>query len=298
MANIELRHLKSFMVLAVKEHFGKAAETLNTTQPQLSRTLKHIEAEVGVSLIDRTTRQFSLTLAGEKFLELARKTLRQSEEIVLHTRMVGDGDLGTIRIGYMDFAINRSVPRFLRAFQMEKPSVKVLLDHQCTEKQHRSLLENELDIGFLIGPFIHDEIQTEQVSSRRLMAILPDTHPMATRADVSLKELSCEGFIMGQMEDWRPFREHVERECMSSGFVPRVIHEPFNSDGIFGLVAAGLGITVYPERAARLNPRGVVMKPIRDVEKSVQVIAAWRKNNPSKILSEFVNIVRHRVTSP
>lgn len=297
MANIELRHMKAFIVLATFQHFGKAAEHLNTAQPQLSRLLKHIEDEVGVSLVDRTTRQFKLTMAGEEFLEMARKTIQYSEDAVLNARAVGKGDLGTIRIGYMDFAMNRIVPACLRAFQNRNPYVKVELEHLCTERQRLALMENTLDIGFLIGPFIQKDVSSIEISSRRLMVYLPDTHPMAHKSIIDLKDLAGDDFIFGKMQHWRPFRGHVERECLGNGFIPHVSHEPFNSDGIFGLISAGLGITIYPERESRLNPRGIVMKPLRGVEGEVKVVASWKKDSPSTIVAEFLDVIRQRVVA-
>lgn len=295
MTNIDLRHMKAFIVLASYQHFGRAAENLNMAQPQLSRLLKFIEDEVGVPLVDRSTRKFSLTPAGETFLDMARKTSRLSMDSVAYARAVGRQEFGVIRIGYMDFAINRVVPMFLRSFQGRIPNVKVELEHLCTEGQRGALIDNRLDVGFLIGPFFHDGVSTLEVSSQRLMVYLPEVHPLANRGLVELGELANEDFIFGKMVHWRPFRELVERECMGSGFVPRVIHEPFNSDGIFGLVSAGLGITIYPEREARINPRGVVMKPLKGILNKVHVIAAWKEDNPSSCLAEFLDVVRQRV---
>lgn len=295
MTNIDIRHMKVFIALASAQHFGRAAEYLNIAQPQLSRLLKFIEDEVGVPLVDRSTRNFNLTPAGEKFLDMARKTSQLSIDSVAFARAIGRQEFGVIRIGYMDFAINRAVPMFLRSFQGRLPNVKVELEHLCTESQRAALVDNRLDVGFLIGPFLHDGVSTLEVASHRLMVYLQDVHPLAERAVVELSDLANEDFIFGKMMHWRPFRELVERECMDCGFLPRVVHEPFNSDGIFGLVSAGLGITIYPEREARINPRGVVMKPLRGVFSNVHIIAAWKEDNPSGSLAQFLDVVRQRI---
>ena len=295
MAHLESRHLKSFIILASCRHFGKAAEQLNTTQPQLSRLLQHIEEEVGFSLVVRTTRSFDLTPAGHKFLEMAQKSLQSLEDAVQHTRRVGSGENGAIRIGYNDFAINHSLPMLLKSFRAISRGIKVQLEHLCTEGQRLEILHSNLDVGFLIGPFLHPNIDTLPVNSKRLMACLPDIHALGRKSGIRLVELADEDFIMGKMCDWRPYRELVERVCVRAGFVPNVVHEPYNSDGIFGLVAGELGITIYPERPPKLIPRGALMKPLIDVTEEVELVAAWRRDNPSPILSKFLETVRARV---
>lgn len=295
MAPLEQRHFKAFIVLAGCGQICKAAEHLNTTQPQLSRMLKYIEEEVGCTLINRTTRSFSLTLAGEKFLEMAKQTLRMIDDTVRHTRMIGEGDFGELRVGYMDFVVDVSMPLFLRSLKIQKPKVDVKLEHSCTDQQRIALLGSNLDIGFLIAPFVHEDIETIPINSRRLMALLPDTHPLARRPAVKLNDLANEDFILGRTKFWRPYRELIDRLCLFSGYIPNVVHEPYNTDGILGLVAAGLGITIYPARDVRLNPRGVISKPISDINEEINIIAAWRKDNPSPVLAEFVEIIRKRV---
>ena len=290
--NLEFKHYRAFIVLAKTLHFGQAAEILNMAQPQLSRVIKFIESEIGAPLLVRSTRSISLTPAGKVFLEHGSLMIQQAERALQITRKAADGLFGSVNIGYMDFAISGPLPRILRAFRHKFADVDIVLDHLWTEKQQAFILDHAIDIGFLIGPFEHPEVASIPVGSSQLMVVLPEAHPMADLAEIDLRTLADEPFIFGAMASWRPYRNLVDRICLEHGFLPRVAHEPFNSDAIFGLVSAQLGVTIYPERPFRMYPRGVAVRPIANVTDRITTIAAWNKRNPSKLLQNFIEVAR------
>jgi len=290
--NLELKHYRAFIVLAKTLHFGRAAESLNMAQPQLSRLVKFIESEAGVPLVVRTTRNISLTPAGKVFLDQGNLLIQQAENALRTTRKAAEGLFGSVTIGYMDFAISGPLPRILRAFRHKFADVDIVLDHLWTERQRALILDRGIDMGFLIGPFDHPDVTSMPVGSSQLMVVLPEAHPMAELPEIDLRSLAEEPFIFGTVSKWRPYRDVVDRICLAHGFLPRVAHEPGNSDAIFGLVSAQLGVTIYPERPFRMYPRGVVVRPIANVSERITTIAAWNKRNPSKMLRNFVEVVR------
>lgn len=295
--NLELKHYRAFIVLAKTLHFGRAAERLNMAQPQLSRLIKFIESEVGVPLLARTTRKITLTPAGEVFLEQGSLLIKQADDALNITRKAAEGLFGSVTIGYMDFAISGPLPRTLRSFRHKFEHVNIVLDHLWTEQQRVSILDGKIDIGFLIGPFEHPDVASMPVSSNRLMVVLPETHPMAELAEIDLRRLADEPFIFGMASKWRPFRDVVDRICLDHGFLPRVVQEPFNSEAIFGLVSAQLGVTIYPERPFRMYPRDVVVRPIANVDERITTIAAWNKRNPSKMLKYLIEVAHQFAVS-
>jgi DNA-binding transcriptional LysR family regulator len=266
-------------------------------QPQLSRLVKFIESEVGVPLLVRTTRNISLTPAGKVFLDQSRLLIEQEENALELTRNAAEGLFGSITIGYMDFAISSPLPRILSSFRHKFAEVNIVLDHLWTERQRASLLDHGIDVGFLIGPFEHPDIASIPVNSSQLMVVLPEAHPMAELAEIDLRIIADEPFIFGTASKWRPFREVVDRICVDHGFLPRVVQEAFNSDAIFGLVSAQLGVTIYPERPFEMYPRGVVVRPIANVTERISTIVGWNKRNPSKMLRNFIDVVRRFAVS-
>ncbi|MCP5155568.1 MAG: LysR family transcriptional regulator [Ectothiorhodospiraceae bacterium] len=286
---IELRHLAAFVAVAESLHFRRAAERLHVAQPALSRTIAQLEARLGARLVERSTRNVRLTEAGRVLLPEARATLAAADRAVHRTRAVSEGTVGHLSVTYMDFAINGPLPAILARFRATHPDVEITLRHLWTERQREAVLAGEVDIGFLIGPFDAPGVRSVVVRRERLCVVLPAAHRLAAAERVPLGHLRDEPFVLGNLEAWAPFRRLVDDACRAVGFTPRVVQEAYNSDGIFGLVAAGLGVTVYVDGGARrYRPADVVVRPLADVGVEVATTAAWRADNRSPVLARFV----------
>jgi len=286
--SIDLRHLKAFIAVAEELHFRRAAARLHLAQPALSRTVRQLEERVGAPLLARSSRSVALTGAGAALLPEARAVLKATERALDRARAAATGSVGRLCVTYMDFAINGALPGILARFRKHHPQVQVVLRHLWTEGQRETLLQGEVDIGFLIGPFEHPGIATHTVRRERLCAVLPCEHRLARLRRVPVDGLRGEPFVLGSMEAWAPYRRIVEQVCGEAGFQPSVVQEAFNSDGIFGLVAAGLGVTLYVEGARSLRPRGVAVRPLTGTGVRVQTVAAWRADNDSAVLQRFL----------
>src|SRR5580698_4762780 len=102
--DLELRHLRYFVAVAEELHFGRAAERLHLSQPPLSQQIRRLEEILGYALFERTSRSVKLTNAGVAFLERARSTLRKVERDIVETRSVGQGEVGSLHIGFVGSA--------------------------------------------------------------------------------------------------------------------------------------------------------------------------------------------------
>src|SRR5215813_8694084 len=97
---VELRHLRYFVAVGEEEHFGRAAERLHVVQPALTRQIRQLEEEIGCALFERLTRGVRLTEAGKSFLEEARRLLADLGRSVDRTRLVAQGKVGRLRVGF------------------------------------------------------------------------------------------------------------------------------------------------------------------------------------------------------
>ena len=191
----------------------------------------------------------------------------------------------------MDFAINGPLPAILKAFRMEHPGVTVDLAHMWTERQREAIIAGDIDIGFLIGPFAAPGIDSLTVLEERFVAVLPEAHALAQKRRVKLADLREEPFILGASAFWGPYRRLVDELCLGAGFTPTVIQEAHNSDGIFSLVAAGMGVSIYVEGARNFALRGCVVRPFKGLDASIQTTAVWRADNPSPLIANFIQTV-------
>src|SRR5579872_2346064 len=135
----ELRHFRSFIVLAETLHFGRAAERLSIAQPALSQQIQQLEREIGVRLVERTQRRVALTEAGIVFLERARSTLAEAGEAVRLARLAGHGELGHLGVGAVTSALYGVFPDVVRVFRERHRSVHLTLHELAGDEQTRAL---------------------------------------------------------------------------------------------------------------------------------------------------------------
>src|SRR5687767_13126534 len=258
----DLRQVRAFLRVAEALHFGRAAEQLAMTAPALSRTIRDLEEAVGVALFERSTRRVRLTPAGAAFAAECQLAMGHLQLAANAAKGAAEGQSGRLRVGYMDFAINGRLPQILQAFRAAVPGVTVDLEYLPTAAQHRALLEGRIDIGFMIGAFPSHRMSNLLVDEDDFVVMLPEGHRLARRESLKLSDLADEPFVIGTDETFSSFRKVFFDLCHRAGFVPRVVQEASNSSGIFGLVAAGAGITVYAGCARNVRRTGVVVKPM------------------------------------
>ncbi len=294
---IEFRHINAFLTLARTLHFSRAAATLNLSQPSLSRTITALEEEIGAALFVRTTRQVTLTEAGRAFLDGAPAIVDALQRSVSDAQRAAAGETGRVTVGYMDFAINGPLPNLLQRFRSAAPGIAVDLSYMPTNAQHEALFDGALDIGFMIGPFAAEGITTQAVDTAALVVLLPRTHRLARQRSIAIDQLAHEPWVLGAAEPWEAFRAIVFDHCATYGFVPNVVQEATNSDGIFGLVAAGVGVSLYSDSAANLRRKGIVIKPL-EAGPQVQTLAAWRRDNANPARARFVSLALGNALNP
>lgn len=283
----DLRQARAFLFVADELHFGRAAARLFMTQPALSRTIRALEASVGVPLLERSTRRVRMTAAGEAFAAECRLALGHLDRAAASALNAAEGREGRLRVGYMDFAINGRLPQILKSFGTKYPHVLVDLEYIPTAMQHTALLEGRIDIGFVIGEFRAPRILNLPVDSDDFVALLPEGHRLASRSSLRLADLSDEPFVLGSEDTFSSFRQLLFPLCHAAGFYPRIVQQASNTSGIFGMVAAGVGVTLYAGCARNFKRAGVVVKPLADVRDRIPTFAACLSDNPSEVLGRF-----------
>ncbi len=283
----DLRQARAFLFVADELHFGRAAARLFMTQPALSRTIRTLEEAVGVPLFERSTRRVRLTPAGDAFAAECRLALGHLERATASATNAAEGREGRLRVGYMDFAINGRLPQILKAFRANVPQVMVDLEYIPTAMQHTALMEGRIDIGFVIGEFRGQKILNQLVDRDDFVALLPEGHRLAAKVPIRLADLAEEPFVLGSEDTFSSFRQLLFPLCHTAGFFPKIVQQASNTSGIFGLVAAGVGVTLYAGCARNFKRAGVVVKPLADVREKIPTYAAWVADHPSGALARL-----------
>ena len=139
--------MRSFVVVAEEMNVGRAAVRLHLTQPSLSRQIAALEHDLGVELFARVKRRFVLTAAGSVFLADARELLRRADDAVLNAQRTQRGELGTLRLRFVQSATFEALPRLLGAFREAYPEVVLDLEAMTTLHQIEALRDGRIDIG-------------------------------------------------------------------------------------------------------------------------------------------------------
>ncbi len=288
---METRHIRYFIAVAEELHFRRAAERLNLAQPSLSRAVQQLENSVGVRLLNRTNRRVELTVAGEVFLKGCRRAVESLETAAHLARKSEAGEVGHLTIGYTDFAISGVLPQILGRFRRELPGITVELSHMFTEPQIEALAQGTIDFGFMTGPVLANDLSHVVVQKDRFVVILPENHRLAGREAVPLAELRDEPFVAGAVRWWSFYQRHMEALCQSAGFRPKIVQEAFNSESIFGFVAANIGVTIHPECARNYIRKGIVIKDLESEERVLPTEVAWVTGAETPVMQVFIRFL-------
>lgn len=290
----ELSLLHSFVTVAQELNFRRSAERLALDQSALSRRIQKLETVLGYRLLERTTREVLLTPAGELFYRRANDVLRDCAQSVSDARSVAEGRTGRVRVAYMSFASTELMPQAVARFERDHPEIQLDLRYMRTQRQKLALANNEIDVGFMIGPHDNSECETELLASELLYAVLPKGHRLLRKHQIDPFDLATEPMILGDMSEWGEYRYRLEDLFNQLGiaFTPRL--EASNTLALIGLVAAGLGVTVYPEGLIGFLGRNVETRPIIAEGFRSRTTLSWKRNNRSRAVLDFVDTARMR----
>ncbi|SAL24067.1 LysR family transcriptional regulator [Caballeronia choica] len=286
---IDVHHIRAFLAVAEALQFSVAADRLHMTQPALSRIIKALEESVGAALLARTTRRVELTNAGRVFAEHCQLALTHIDQAITLARRAEAGNIGHLRIAYMDFAINGSLPGIVESFGKKFPSISIDLVHMPSTVQKEAMLDSTIDVGFMIGPFSAPNIETRVFGREPMVALLPSAHRLAARKILRLADLAEERFVLGAPHSWEAFRHHFFSICHRAGFSPTIAQEASTSDGIFGLVAANTGVSIYPECIRNIQRSGLCIRPLADKDTAIDMVACWRADTRNPSVETFVS---------
>jgi DNA-binding transcriptional LysR family regulator len=293
---MELRHLRYFVAVAEELHFARAAERLHITPPSLTQQIQVLEAELSARLLNRTKRSVELTEAGRRFLEEARKTLRQAEHTEQVGKQAGRGEIGRLEIGYMtSSACSGLVPSIIAAYRADHPRVDISLHRMETPHQLIEISEGRLDLGFVRPPDRYPIGLTGfPVYRQPVIVAMPENHPLVRLRSLTCEQLAEESFIAPSVESEIGFSGYVSAIAKQGGFTPKVSGRAPEYITIITQVAAGFGIAAVPASFARLQVPGVVYREI-DVAFEARAVLSHRRGDPAPAVKSFIQGVKRMV---
>jgi DNA-binding transcriptional LysR family regulator len=293
---MDLKQLRNFIAVAEELSFRGAAKRLDVAQPPLSQSIKRLEAEIGIRLLDRTSRQVRLTPAGTAFLEEARRSVDQLTRAVATARRVEAGGGGHLRLGYVNAATYGVLPELLNRFRSAHAGVEFDLQESTSFEMLKLLGAGQLDAAVVSSiPSLADKFHAQIISRDRLVVALAPDHPLAARDELALADLTPEPFVMfSASRGPATIYQRTLLACREASFAPRIAHHAENIQSILGLVASHLGIAMVPEGVAKIAYPQVSFRPLADPSPTLvyEIALAWRRDTGSPAREALVAAAR------
>lgn len=290
----ELSLLLSFRTVAEELNFRRSAERLAIDQSALSRRIQKLEATLGYPLFERTTRDVALTPAGQSFFRSVSTLLFDCSRSIEDARQIAEGRAGRVRVGYMAFAATEILPKTVKRFQSEHPDISLELRYIRTQGQKVALANDEIDVGFLIGPFDNSDYHSVLIASDLLYVVTPRHHPLLAKASVEPGDIANEPLILGDMTEWGEYRYRLDDLFNPLGITLTPNLQASNTLALVGLVAAGLGVTIYPESLIGFLGQNVEVRPILHKSFRIRTQLVWKRSNRAQNLQNFVRVAKDR----
>jgi len=257
---MEFRQLRAAVAVARRLSFTVAAEDLSLAQPALSQQIAALERELGVRLFERTNRRVALTDAGKAFVTGAERVLAGVAALGEEMTAFAGGLRGRVVLGtYQSFA-EYTLPKLLGRFHAMHPGIEIALREGFAEELLLALREGSIDvfIGHLLDASIPPEgFRHEALYEDEVVVAIAPSHPLATRAGITIGELRNEAWVI-----FRPgssITSRLMRMTRDAGFAPRVAFESGDSLTVRALVAEGLGVALYPRLLANMPGPNVAL---------------------------------------
>jgi DNA-binding transcriptional LysR family regulator len=292
---MELRHLRYFVAIGEEQHYGRAARRLRVAQPALSRQIQDLEEELGFDLFDRLPRGVKLSSAGKLFLEDVRRILLEISDAAASAGRVASGRSGTLRVGFTENSCWRGVvPESFRRFRELQPDAELQLRPSASVEQIEAIRSGRLDAGFLnFMPKSDPELDQLLVAIQRVELAAPKGHPLTRLKKLRLRDLTDVPFVWFPRWSSPAFYDRMMHECYRGGLKsPRVVQEGLNEATILSVVSSGLGVGWVLGTARWRCPETVVVLPVSDLNMPLTLALAWRRDNTSPLLANFVGDVR------
>lgn len=289
---MELRQLRYFIAVAEEMNITRAAQRLHMTQPPLSRQLQLIEDEIGLPLFERGARPLKLTDAGRVLYAQARRVLEQADELAPLTRRLAQA-AERIVIGFVPSTLYGALPEVIRAFREAAPAVELSLIEMFTLEQLGALKGGRIDIGFGRLRFDDDRLVREVLVEERLIAALPDGHPLAAPdASISLADIAGQTLIVYPSTPRPSFADQQLSALRDGGLAPAAVHEVRELQTALGLVAAQVGVSLVPESVEGVRVKGVAYRRLPEPVATSPIILSRRLHDESRATALFCSLTR------
>ena len=289
MSVIDLISITHALAVAEQGSFNRAATSLGVRQSVVSRRIRSLEDDIGVSLFERRGNSIHKTFAGSKFLEDTQRILENLEQAAQSARKAGKGEQGEVRIGVQISLTDDFIRAIVQRFQAKHPSVSLRFIDVFENDFQRSIHEREIDILFRTIPTNAPSLRQQKFWDRQAYVVLSEEHRLATKNEISWKDIKTERLLA---------RAHTASESMvvdnfnQRGWQPQIEAYNLNRDDLFELVSMGLGIMVTGPSPTITSKFKLILRPLAGQKAKIDFYGLWSDRNDNPAFRRFLSLAQ------
>jgi DNA-binding transcriptional LysR family regulator len=288
---VDLAALKIFLAVAQERSFSRAAAKVHRTQPAVSQAVRRLEDDLGEQLFDRSSKTGTLTEAGHMLQNYGQRLVRLAEETESAVRDLRDLRRGRVLIGANEAAVHTLLPLIAR-FRARYPDIAADVRRVPARQIAVEVQQGSLDFGALTFRPPEGGLLEVPVGTDELVLLVPPSHPLAKRRQVSMEEVATE--LIVAHNDPSPARERVLRLFEQRHIPLRMVISLPSLDGIKRAVEMKLGVALLPRRCAitEIANGSLVGIPVAGVSRRRQVMLVCRRAHRSHAADAFLAVAQ------
>lgn len=289
--NVSLRQLRVFLAAAQARNFSRAGDAVGLTQPAVSRAIVELEAQLGLKLLDRTTREVVVTEAGQSLAARLERVLDELDQTLLDVQNLGNARRGKVRVASSPTLSANLMPACIAACALQEPDIQLVLLDRIQQDVLDRVRGGEVDFGVVIEPSTTDDLHCEPILADPFVLIVPRSHAWAGRATVRWSALDGTALVL--LDHASGSRRLIDNALVAQGAHCTVAQELGHPTTVFRMVEAGIGLSVMP--ALAVPPEGlgglVAVPLVPRVQRAVMLVHR-RNRAPSPLARRVWQLVR------
>ena len=288
---MELRHLRYFLAVAEGQNVTHAAARLNISQPALSRQIRDLEVELGISLFKRGANIVHLTDAGKSFLQDCRNILRKVDDAVEKVKW---GKREKLRIGYAASPTAEILSPALRRFQDSHPHVDVMLHDMTSKGLLNGIRDGKIDVALTVSvsPADFSGLGFDELAAYDVRVAVANGHRFATARQIAMADIATEPQVTWTKEDHPEAHAALQKMLGPYTDTPRIVMECDGAPSLIAAVESGKGVALVLQTLSKVAGKRIALRSITPVPAPIPVAVIYQRQHLSAAAADFITTLK------